>query len=233
MKVIVSDYDRTFYTGIEDLKENQRAVKLFREQGNVFVFATGRSYQDFKREATRYHLHYDYVIIDHGAMILDQHDQILYHIEMDDSIMEALKNLLRLELCTNLFCCSGKEKRLKFEPPHLSKIHLEYSDNEIAREVERDVNDTYNDYVVAYHISDCNLEIVASSVNKAHAISLLAEKFHWETSKIYTIGDGNTDLFMIRNFHGFRMNQSVTSLIPYAKGSYDAVFQMIYDIMRQ
>ena len=54
MKIVVSDYDRTFHTAIEDLKENQRAVKLFREQGNIFVFATGRSYQDFEREADRY-----------------------------------------------------------------------------------------------------------------------------------------------------------------------------------
>lgn len=233
MKVVVSDYDRTFHTAIEDLKENQRAVKLFREQGNIFVLATGRSYQDFKREADRYQLHYDYVIINHGAMILDQHDQILYHVEIDDSVIESLQRVLRLELCTDSFCCSGKESRLQITDSHLSKIHLEYNDDRTTREVEFDVNTTYEGKLIAYHISDCKLEIVASSVNKAHAISLLADKFHWDVSQIYTIGDGNTDLLMIKTFHGFRMNHSVSALIPYAKGSYDSVFQMIYDIMKQ
>ncbi len=233
MKIVVSDYDRTFYTEEETLKENKKAVNMFRKQGNIFVFATGRSYRDFKKEVSRYQLEYDYVILNHGALILDQHDQILYHVEIDDSIMEGLQNLLRLRLCTDLFCCSGKESRLKITSPHLSKIHLEYSDDEIAREVECDVNETYKNDVIAYHISDCKLEVVASSVNKAYAISLLAEKFRWDTSKVYTIGDGNTDLLMIRRFHGFRMKHSISSLIPYAKGSYDAVFQIIYDIIKQ
>lgn len=232
MKIVVSDYDKTFCIEKDPLEENKKAVDIWRHQGNIFVFATGRSYQDFKKEALRHQLYYDYVILNHGALILDSHDQILYHMEIDDSVMEKLPESLRLKVCTNLFCCSGKESRVPITTPQLSKIHLEYHNDQLAKEVEIAINKTYKNDVIAYHISECKIEIVASSVNKANAISRLAEKFHWNRLSIYTIGDGNTDLLMIRSFHGFRMEQSVPALIPYAEGSYDTVSHMIYDLMK-
>ena len=43
-KVLVSDYDQTFYINDEDIEKNKLAVSEFRKEGNIFVIATGRSY---------------------------------------------------------------------------------------------------------------------------------------------------------------------------------------------
>ena len=42
-KMLVSDYDQTFYLNDKDIIENINAVREFREKGNIFVIATGRS----------------------------------------------------------------------------------------------------------------------------------------------------------------------------------------------
>ena len=41
-KILVSDYDRTFYLNKEGIKKNIEAVEKFRKNGNLFVIATGR-----------------------------------------------------------------------------------------------------------------------------------------------------------------------------------------------
>ena len=40
MKILVSDFDNTFYT--QKIEENVKLVNQFREKGNVFIIATGR-----------------------------------------------------------------------------------------------------------------------------------------------------------------------------------------------
>ena len=41
-KFLVSDYDGTFHTDDESIKNNIEKVKTFRNNGNIFAIATGR-----------------------------------------------------------------------------------------------------------------------------------------------------------------------------------------------
>ena len=76
-KILVSDYDQTFYLNDEDIEKNKKSVEEFRKKGNIFVFATGRSYFDFMNKAEQYKLKWDYLIINHGATILDKNNNII------------------------------------------------------------------------------------------------------------------------------------------------------------
>ena len=76
-KLLVSDYDQTFYINDEDIEKNKIAVNEFRKKGNIFVIATGRSYADFMKKKNQYNIEYDYLIINHGATILDKKENII------------------------------------------------------------------------------------------------------------------------------------------------------------
>ncbi len=66
-KILVSDYDGTFYINEDDIKNNIKKVKEFRNKNNIFVIATGRSYYDFEKKLDKYPFKYDYLILNHGA----------------------------------------------------------------------------------------------------------------------------------------------------------------------
>ena len=68
-KIIISDYDQTFYINDEDIERNKVAVSKFEEKGNLFIIVTGRSYLDFKNKVEAYNINYNYVILNHGATI--------------------------------------------------------------------------------------------------------------------------------------------------------------------
>ena len=69
-KIIVSDYDNTFYRNDDDIEKNKLKVKEFMELSNIFIIATGRSYLDFMEKEDLYKIKYNYLILDHGATIL-------------------------------------------------------------------------------------------------------------------------------------------------------------------
>ena len=54
IKLLISDYDQTFYLNDEDIEINKKAVDKFRKDGNIFIIATGRSYMDFHNKAFSY-----------------------------------------------------------------------------------------------------------------------------------------------------------------------------------
>ena len=114
-KIIVSDYDQTFYINDDDIEINKKNIQNFREAGNLFIIATGRSYMDFKKKANAYNLEYDYLIINHGATILDGNDNIIFNVSIDNSIIDNIKEDMNLEKTMSHFCCSLFESRVEFE----------------------------------------------------------------------------------------------------------------------
>ena len=68
-KIIVSDSDGTLQTSEEEIRDNIEAIQKFKEEGNLFVIATGRSYFDLKRKLDLYPIPCDYAILNHGGVI--------------------------------------------------------------------------------------------------------------------------------------------------------------------
>ena len=46
-KLLISDYDQTFYLNDDDIENNKIYVNKFMNSSNLFAIATGRSYLDF------------------------------------------------------------------------------------------------------------------------------------------------------------------------------------------
>ena len=70
-KLLVSDYDQTFYLNDNDIENNKIYVNKFMDSGNLFVIATGRSYLDFHNKLDIYDFNYNYAILNHGTTIIE------------------------------------------------------------------------------------------------------------------------------------------------------------------
>lgn len=230
-KILVSDYDQTFYLNDEDVEKNKIAVKEFRNQGNIFVFATGRSFFDFHNKAKLYNLEYDYVIMNHGATILDKDNNIFYNFSIKNEIIDNLKNDLQLEKTIDGFCCSKLESRVDFSYKDLTKINVKYNSKELAKNINDEINSKYSQFVNSYWISGSSLEIISNETNKSKAIKLLLEKLNISTNNIYTIGDGYSDIQMVKDFNGYAMKESVDDLKKVAKKEYVSVSDLIKEII--
>ncbi len=75
-KILISDFDYTLYVheNAEQTKRNFLAIKRWRELGNLFVIATGRSAPALSYTLPDWRDHADFVILNDGAIVRDNHD---------------------------------------------------------------------------------------------------------------------------------------------------------------
>ena len=230
-KVIVSDYDQTFYINDEDIEKNKIAVKNFMNKGNIFIIATGRSYFDLKNKVNEYNIDYDYCIINHGATVLDKNDNIMFNFPIDNDIIRNIKRDMLLERTLNNFCCSLLESRVEFEHRDLTKINARYNSKNEAMDINKDINEKYNKYVNSYYVTKNSIEIISKETNKSKAIQLLMDRLNINIKNVHTIGDGYSDIQMVKDFNGYCMEDSVNELKEVAKKEYSRVSDLIEEIL--
>ena len=78
--IFFCDFDYTLYDHDNShvTAENLRAVKRWREQGNLFVIATGRSLNELKVSLPDYRDYCDYLILNDGAVVMTVHSEPLH-----------------------------------------------------------------------------------------------------------------------------------------------------------
>lgn len=226
-KMLVCDYDDTFYLNDDDIKLNQLKVDEFRKKGNIFVFATGRCLYDFKKAEKKYNLKYDYLILNHGANIYG----FKCNTYIESSIINSLKIDLELEKAIKYFCCSKKSDRATFDDEDITKIYVKYENIEICSKICDLIKSKYKSYVNCIRSSNYSIEIVNKTVSKLNSINKISNKLGFDLSNIYTIGDSYSDIDMIKSFKGFCMVNSVDELKCSNIKKYDSVSKLIEDIL--
>ena len=216
-KILVSDYDQTFYLNEEDIEKNKKSVEDFRKKGNVFVFATGRSYFDFMNKAEQYELKWDYLVINHGATILDKNNNIISNYPIDNDVIKNIEKDLEIERAIKYFCCNLENSRTNFNDKDLTKIHAKYEKNK-AEQINSLINKKYAEFVNCYFVSGNAVEIISNKTCKSNAIEEIAQIEKVNRENIFTIGDGYSDIEMIKNYNGYCMEESVQELLKICNG---------------
>lgn len=232
-KIIISDYDQTFYINDKDIEKNKIAVNKFEAKGNLFIIATGRSYFDFKNKVEAYNINYNYVILNHGSTIIDCKDNIIYNIPIDNEIISYIKDEISIEKSIKFFCCSELESRVDINHKNLTKIHIKYNTKEEAMKINKLLNNKHSQYINSYYVTGDAIEIISSKTNKSNAIRLLTQELNVNNKNIYTIGDGFSDIEMVKDFNGYCMEESVEELKKVAIKEYKSVSELISEVMEE
>lgn len=216
-KILVSDYDQTFYLNDEDIEKNKKSVENFRKQENIFIFATGRSYFDFMNKAEQYKLKWDYLIINHGATILDKNNNIISNYTIDNDVIKNIKKDLEIENAIKYFCCNLENSRTDFNDKDLTKIYAKYEKDK-AEQINSLINKKYSEFVNCYLVSGNAVEIISNKTCKSNAIEEIVQIEKVNRENIFTIGDGYSDIEMIKNYNGYCMEESVQELLKICNG---------------
>lgn len=234
MKILVSDYDNTYDANNSDLKENNYYVRKFQEKGNIFVIATGRTYEDYKQIFTfKEQIPYDYLIVNNGATLLDRNNYILFNQYLNREIIDELVKELDLSDHNPMqFYSSTIDSRVSIRNPYITKIRVGYNSLEEANRIYQNLFKRYKGKIHPILIPTSNsIEIVGPRVNKAQTIARLAHILNLQKDSVYTIGDSYNDLEMLDNFHGTCIKGCLPSLKEVCEEEIDTVAELIKKIM--
>lgn len=232
-KVLVVDYDRTLFINNDDMLNNINSINKFRENGNIFIIATGRTYNSLKKEIDKYNIEYDYLILNHGSLVIKKDKSTLFHYKIDRNILFDITNYLSKYKPKSVMYSYYTEDTSNINNPDISKITIGFQkDIETFKKVMMDVVKKYNNKLNIYFTQNFEIEIISKETNKSKAIDLLMKKVNFKKENIYTIGDSYTDIEMINDYNGSCMEKSI-DILKNNKNikKYSSVSVLIKDIL--
>lgn len=227
MNLLVSDFDETLYTNFLSFVFSAKNIKQFREDGNLFVIATARSYRSITYMMNKFHIPYDYLICLNGSSIFDQEGVLLKEYPFNKEELEIIKRLME-----------------EYRQPKVITSHTAYDWHDKNHDISGYQVSSTNPfalYDLGYYIKRelphiglkydvFRLQIKRVPTNKSTGIEFLNHSLQVPTQNIYTIGDYINDLEMIRDYNGFHTFIHHPSLNKHALGCYFTVDALIKDI---
>ena len=227
-KILISDYDGTFYQNDIDTKKNIDKVNEFRTLDNLFVLATGRSYVDLKQKIDKYEIPYDYLILNHGALLLSKDLEILKVFTLDKELVDSILEYANNKDIYDVILISAFDKNVK-DTSNIVKIMLKLYSYDKALEVKNYIDKSYTN-IKSYFISEDNhylVEVVSNKASKSLMIDKILDKEEIVKKNVYTIGDGINDIEMIRDYNGYRVRNSCKELVSVTDRVIDNVSDLI------
>ncbi len=196
MKILVSDFDKTFFD--DDYLENINAINEFINNGNMFIIATGRSFDKLNEDIKNYRISYSYLICNDGMNIYDNENNNIFSCNINKETMTAIYKLLESDKnIVEILLESNKDEYSS----QISSIAGRFVDRNIASFLVEKINQQFDD-VYAY-LSEYYINIRNKNTSKSKAIEFLIDNYDLKTSNIYTIGDGINDIEMCKEFKSF------------------------------
>jgi len=208
MKLLVSDYDRTFKSNIKNLCINVLYIDDFRAEGNKFVLATGRTYESIKNETNIYEIEYDYLICNNGHIIFDNENNIISSNILSKEEILFIFKLLNM----NYNVCSTKVFGLYSATSNYDnvlEVYANFDSSENSKKFKKYI-ESINPSIYCYRVDDSLY--IGKRVNKATAISQIREIEKIPNDDIYTVGDGSNDYEMLKEYKGYKMFKSDKAL---------------------
>ena len=227
-KILISDYDGTFYQNYIDIKKNIDKVNEFRTLDNLFVLATGRSYVDLKQKIDKYEIPYDYLILNHGALLLSKDLEIIKVFTLDKELVDSILEYANNKDIYDVILISAFDKNVT-DTLNIVKIMLKLYSYDKALEVKNYIDKSYTN-IKSYFISEDNhylVEVVSNKASKSLMIDKILDKEEIVKKNVYTIGDGINDIEMIRDYNGYRVRNSCKELVSVTDRVIDNVSDLI------
>ena len=199
MKILISDFDKTFYT--ENYDNNIKLINEFVTAGNKFVIATGRPLYFLEPSIEGKNINYYNLICSDGTVIFDKNNKILFQEVIKKETIQTLIEKIR-------------------NNPHISDYYLNtaYENtkdiNVIANgflgvPIDRDESQKFIDELpetdenIKGYLSHKWINIISKNASKSSAIKKLIEINNWNYEDIYVAGDYYNDIEMNKDYQSF------------------------------
>jgi HAD superfamily hydrolase (TIGR01484 family) len=227
-KLLVSDFDNTFYVA-EDYLKNIEAANNFVDRGNIFVIATGRHSQKLLKDIKSYNIKYSYLICNDGGIIFDKDLNVIYQQDIPIHLVKPIINIFgNSPHVIDWYIDTGLE---------ITKDKNSTANGLIGRVANlNEATDILNSILLKYpevygYISTNWINIIEKTVSKRHAIEVINKIINIDKNDIYTIGDNINDISM-SIYNSFCMKNSIDDLKKICLGEYDSVYQLINNIWK-
>lgn len=196
MKIIVSDFDGTFFNN--QYEQNINIINKFVDQGNIFVIATGRGKNNLEKDIQDKKIKYTYLICNDGATIYNNKNENLFTSNINRETIYKVCELLDNDENISFTLL---ENDMYASASIASAISAKFIDRDIADKTMKNIVERFED-LTAY-LSTHFINIRNKTTSKKEGIKILQEKFQINSEDIFVIGDDVNDIEMCEEYKSF------------------------------
>ncbi len=236
--IFASDYDGTLYKDHIIRESDLIAIQEFRRLGHKFGIVTGRCIDSIRHEIDKYKIPVDFLIGINGGVVLDHEYNELFSSKMDSDVADEILELVdsfgvdfygtndgyRISRSfsegyeTNSFEPNIKVHSVEeIKKTGILSMYVWSGSNERAKELSGLINDMFGTRGIYSFPNTVAVDVGVHNVTKATGIDLIRSHYGYQ-GHVYTIGDSYNDVPMIKEFHGFLMENGEMEIEPMAKG---------------
>lgn len=235
MKILVSDYDGTFFTDEDSIKINCKAIEKFINNGNLFVLSSGRSLKSLMDKVNDYNIPYTHLACCDGSFLFDKEKMMLYAKTISHDVKDVFSDLENLK----------RHKKIEYAYPDdyyqeydrlkmLGSVAFTIEEDKINRDfllTFKTIRKNHPEYQYDIYGYDRLFYylIRPHGVSKASPIEYLEESLNIRKEDIYTIGDNTNDKELIRDYNGYRIGNN-KDIIDVSLKEYNNVYELVDDI---
>ena len=207
MKVLVSDFDKTFFT--KEFNKNIDSVNKFVDEGNMFIIATGRNLSNLKKEIKDLNIKFSYLICSDGALICDSKYKIVNKIDIDYKLVKPIYDIMKdSSVIDDVYIDDGTT--LSTNAEYANAIVGKYNDYGQATFLLKEIEDKFED--VHGYLSDNWLIVNNLKTTKAFAIHHLISLGKFKNKDVIVVGDHTNDVSMYLDFDGYAIENSIIKI---------------------
>lgn len=199
MKIIISDFDNTFYD--DSYEKNIDEIKKFINDGNIFIIATGRNINQLKKDLDINNISCKFYICNDGATIYDNNLNLIYYKNIEIDIAKSIYEFL---IKNNDICEVYSDSIDKYTDKIADRCNKIIAKPKNRKSAKLVLNELLNKYSsINGYISENWININDYNVSKGNAINFLINQYKLNKDSIYTIGDNINDISMMENFNSY------------------------------
>lgn len=234
-KILVSDFDGTFYTDENSIRVNCCSIEQFIKEGNIFVLSSGRSLKSLTKKVNEYNIPYSYLSCSDGSFLFDNKGILHFASLISHDVVSIFSNLEKLNKHKRIDYTYVDDYSEKYDNKKLlGSIAFIIDEENINREymIEfkkiREKHPEYQYDVYGYD-GEYYFLIRPHGVSKSSPIEYLEELHRIPKENIFTIGDNTNDKELIRDYNGYRIGDN-KDIIDVSLNKYGAVYELVSDI---
>jgi len=235
MKLLVSDFDGTFYLDDVSIKDNIKRINKWIDDGNLFMLSSGRSFTSLKNMCLKYNIKYDYLSCCDGSILYDKDGNIVSSYSLNNSILKDFLSLETLAKIDRIQYSYYDDYYSELRNDELIGCNIVIENENITDLFKNEFNNLKNsyqdfDFLVYAHDDVTYFCLKNKGINKSTTVSYLMEKHNLDKENIYTVGDNDNDYPMLNLFNGYYIGNPNERIINTCLRGYNFVHELIDSI---
>lgn len=238
MKLIVCDFDGTYFTNEENIKKNNKLINYFRKNNYLFMLSSGRSFKSLKDMTKKYHIKYDYLSCCDGSILYDNKDKIIIKYYLDSKIINQFLKLKTFATIEKIQYSYEDDYYSQLKDEELIGLNYVIKNENISKKFLKEYNylkknNPNFDFLIYEHNNITYFCLKNRDINKSSTIDYLKQLLDIDYKNIFVLGDNDNDYVMLLKYNSYYIGDVKNKIKKVCIKGYNEVYEFLNELKKE